>query len=117
MDDLSLRAFSLVALVLTSPWTYLVLFGLGCGMVGYWLRHYLDHRITKRQFGRVMAEIPQLDIRGALRAGKQFRAFCEFTREVEQGKRAMILGENYVVLSKNVYDDLQCRAQGHEYRS
>lgn len=37
-------------------------------------------------------------------AGKQTRLLSEYIAKVVQGKRAMILGHDYVVMSRNIYE-------------
>lgn len=67
MDDLSLRAFQFTALVLTSPWTYLVLFGLWCYLVGLWRGTALERRRWKREIARELDRVA----RATFRQGRQ----------------------------------------------
>jgi DNA repair exonuclease SbcCD nuclease subunit len=41
-----------------------------------------------------------------LRYGKQFRTFIWFMRAIRDGKRSIIISPDYVILSKDAYDEL-----------
>ena len=41
------------------------------------------------------------------RYGFQFKNFCEFIYQVKNGKKALILGPDYVVMSTNYYNELK----------
>lgn len=48
------------------------------------------------------------------RTGKAFAAYRRFIEEVRQGKRAMVIGPGYVVLSKAAYEALAAKANLHD---
>lgn len=49
-----------------------------------------------------------------LQANKQTKLLAEYIAKVKEGKHAMILGADYVVMSRNMYDEMMAKYEKYE---